>query len=104
MIEQVHFVRLDVVFAKGSLGTSRGRLVWREPLVWAAAETLELVAGAVLPLASYCERSVSRERLLVDVFELNENIDRAFERRGETVPFAITPVPQTWVKKSFGDG
>jgi hypothetical protein len=89
MIEQLDSVRLDVVFAKGPLGRSRGRLVWREALVWAAAETLELVAGAVLPLASYRERSVSRERLLVDVFELNENIDRAFARRGETVTFAI---------------
>src|ERR1700736_6264298 len=44
MIEQLDAGRLDVVFAKRPLGTSRGRLVWREPLVWAAAETFELAA------------------------------------------------------------
>src|SRR5207302_8728000 len=35
--EQLDAGRLDVVFAKRPLGTSRGRLVWREPLVWGAA-------------------------------------------------------------------
>src|SRR3984893_12330120 len=56
--------RLDVVFAKRPLGTSKGRLVSREPLVWAAADTFELVPGAALPLALYRERSVSREAAL----------------------------------------
>ena len=37
LIEQLDAGRLDVVFAKRPLGTSRGRLVWREPMVWAAA-------------------------------------------------------------------
>src|SRR6266576_5274672 len=46
LIEQLDAGRLDVVFAKRPLGTSRGRLVWREPMVWAAAETFELVAGS----------------------------------------------------------
>jgi len=45
------------------LGTSKGRLVWREPLVWAAADTFDLVPHA-LPLALYRERSVSREAAL----------------------------------------
>src|SRR6478752_2726576 len=36
LIEQLNAGRLDTVFAKRPLGTSKGRLVWREPLVWAA--------------------------------------------------------------------
>src|ERR1700731_5028997 len=69
LIEQLDAGRLDVVFAKRPLGTSRGRLVWREPMVWAAAETFELVAGAALPLALYRERSVSREAALLALRE-----------------------------------
>jgi DNA-binding transcriptional LysR family regulator len=64
LIEELDAGRLDVVFAKRPLGTSRGRLVWREPMVWAAGDTFDLVAGAVLPLAVYRERSVSREAAL----------------------------------------
>src|SRR5271168_5028100 len=64
LIEQLNAGRLDVVFAKRPLGTSRGRLVWREPLVWAAADTFDLVPGAVLPLALYREKSVCREAAL----------------------------------------
>src|SRR6266436_6542824 len=52
LIHQLDAGRLDVVFAKRPLGTSKGRLVWREPMVWAAAaEMFDLVAGAALPLA-----------------------------------------------------
>ncbi|MDQ1387062.1 MAG: hypothetical protein QOF56_516, partial [Acidobacteriaceae bacterium] len=69
LIEQLDAGRLDVVFAKRPLGTSRGRLVWREPMVWAAAETFEPVAGAALPLALYRERSVSREAALIALRE-----------------------------------
>jgi DNA-binding transcriptional LysR family regulator len=64
LIEQLDAGRLNVVFAKRPRGTSRGRLVWREPLVWAAADTFELIPGAALPLALYRERSVSREAAL----------------------------------------
>src|SRR5271156_3560366 len=64
LIEQLNAGRLDVVFAKRPLGTSKGRLVWREPLVWAAADTFELAPGAALKLALYRERSVSREAAL----------------------------------------
>ena len=32
LIEQLNAGRLDLVFAKRPLGTSKGRLVWREPL------------------------------------------------------------------------
>src|SRR5580704_8129717 len=64
LIEQLNAGRLDVVFAKRPLGTSKGRLVWREPLVWAAADSFDLIPGAALPLALYRERSVSREAAL----------------------------------------
>src|ERR1700726_3480013 len=64
LIEQLNAGRLDTVFAKRPLGTSKGRLVWREPLVWAAADAFDLVPGAALPLALYRERSVSREAAL----------------------------------------
>ena len=61
LIEQLNAGRLDLVFAKRPLGTSKGRLVWRETLVWAAADTFDLIPGAALPLAPYRKRSVSRE-------------------------------------------
>jgi DNA-binding transcriptional LysR family regulator len=63
LIEQLN-CGLDVVFAKRPLGTSHGRLVWREPLVWAAADTFDLALASALPLALYRERSVSREAAL----------------------------------------
>ena len=64
LIEQLDEGRLDLVFAKRPLGTSKGRLVWREPLVWAAADRFDLIPGAALPLALYRERSVSRDAVL----------------------------------------
>jgi DNA-binding transcriptional LysR family regulator len=100
LIEQLHAGKLDVVFAKRPLGTSRGRLVWREPLVWAAADSFDPVSRAVLPLALYRERSVSREAALV---ALGEG-DRAWEivytspsltgvRAAALAGLAITPLP-----------
>src|SRR6202035_1533688 len=64
LIEQLDAGRLDVVFAKRPLGTSKGRLVWREPLVWAAADTFDLVLDSALPLALYREQSASRDSAL----------------------------------------
>jgi DNA-binding transcriptional LysR family regulator len=69
LIEQLDAGRLDVVFAKRPLGCARGRLVWREPMVWAAAETFELAAGAALPLALYRDHSVSRDAALIALSE-----------------------------------
>src|ERR1700756_4186796 len=69
LIDELNAARLDVVFAKPPLGTSRGGLVWREPLVWAAAETFDLVAGTALPLALYREHSVSRDSALIALRE-----------------------------------
>ena len=74
LIEQLNAGRLDVVFAKRPLGTSKGRLVWREPLVWVAAETSDLVLCAALPLALYrgairlsrgCTRRAQRQRIVL---------------------------------------
>src|SRR6266849_11010898 len=69
LIERLDAGRLDVVFAKRPLGTSRGRLIWREPMVWAAAETFDLVAGAALPLALYRKHSVSHNAALITLHE-----------------------------------
>ena len=63
LIEQFNAGRVDVVFAQRPLGTSKGRLAWREPLVWAASDTFHLIPGAALPLA-FVERSVAREAAL----------------------------------------
>src|ERR1700754_1111107 len=70
LIEQLNAGRLDVVFAKRPLGTSKGRVVCREPMVWAAADSFDLVPDAALPLALYREKSVSREAALA---ALNDN-------------------------------
>jgi len=61
LIEQLNAGLLDVVCAARPPGTTKGRLVSRESLVWAAADTFDLVPGEALPLALYRERSVSRE-------------------------------------------
>ncbi len=60
LIEQFNAGRVDVVFAQRPLGTSKGRLAWREPLVWAASDTFHLIPGAALPLAFV--RAVGRAR------------------------------------------
>src|SRR5258707_5448739 len=64
LIEQLDSGRLDVVFAKRPLGTSRGRLIWRGPMGLAAAATFEPVAGAALSLAFYPQRSAFGEAAL----------------------------------------
>jgi hypothetical protein len=79
LIEQLNAGRLDVVFAKRPLGTSKGCLVWREPLVWAAADTFDLVPGAALPLALYRERSVSREAALAALNDNELTRDRLYQ-------------------------
>lgn len=104
LIGQLSAGRLDVVFAKRPLGTSKGRLVWREPLVWAAADTFDLIPGAVLPLALYRERSVSREAALAAL----QDSEFAWEiiytspsltgvRAAALAGLAITPLPASAV-------
>jgi DNA-binding transcriptional LysR family regulator len=104
LIDQLNAGRLDVVFAKRPLGTAKGRLVWREPLVWAAAESFDLKARATLPLALYRERSVSREAALGAL----RNSDWTWEisytspsltgvRAAALAGLAVTPLPASAV-------
>jgi DNA-binding transcriptional LysR family regulator len=96
--------RLDVVLAKRPWGTSRGRLVWREPLVWAAGETFDLPPGTSLPLALYRDLSVSREAAL----EALRNSERPWYiaytspsltgvRAAALASLAVTPLPASVV-------
>jgi len=104
LIDQLNAGQLDVVFAKRPLGTSKGRLVWREPLVWVAADTFDLVLDAPIPLALYRERSVSREAALTAL----RDGDMAWEivytspsltgvRAAALAGLAITPLPTSCV-------
>jgi len=90
----------DWRFTKRPWGTSRGRLVWREPLVWAAADIFELVPGASLPPALYREHAVSREAAL----EAVRNSERGWHivftspsltgvRAAALAGLAVTPLP-----------
>jgi DNA-binding transcriptional LysR family regulator len=109
LIAQIDAGTLDVVFAKRPWGTSRGRFVWREPLVWAAADTFELVPGVSLPLALYREHSVSREAAL----EAVRHSERAWHivftspsltgvRAAALAGLAVTPLPASAVGRGSG--
>jgi DNA-binding transcriptional LysR family regulator len=104
LIEQLNAGRLDVVFAKRPLGTSKGRLVWREPLVWAAADTFDVIPGAALPLALYRERSVSREAALAALQDGELTWEIVYTspsltgvRAAALAGLAITPLPASAV-------
>jgi DNA-binding transcriptional LysR family regulator len=108
LIAQIDAGTLDVVFAKRPWGTSRGRLVWREPLVGAAADTFELVPGASLPLALYRAHSVSREAALEPV----RDSERAWHivytspsltgvRAAALAGLAVTPLPASAVGRGL---
>jgi DNA-binding transcriptional LysR family regulator len=104
LIEQLNAGRLDVVFAKRPLGTSKGRLVWREPLVWVAADTFDLIPGAALPLALYRERSVSREAALAALQDGELTWEIVYTspsltgvRAAALAGLAITPLPASAV-------
>jgi DNA-binding transcriptional LysR family regulator len=104
LIEQLDRGRLDVVFAKRPLGTSRGRLVWREPMVWAAADTFDLVLDVALPLALYRERSVSREAALAALNDSDLTWEIVYTspsltgvRAAALAGLAITPLPASAV-------
>jgi DNA-binding transcriptional LysR family regulator len=104
LLEQLDAGRLDVVFAKRPLGTSKGHLVWREPLVWAAADTFDLIPGATLPLALYRERSVSREAALAALQDGELTWEIVYTspsltgvRAAALAGLAITPLPASAV-------
>jgi DNA-binding transcriptional LysR family regulator len=104
LIKQLNTGRFDVVFAKRPLGTSKGRLVWREPLVWAAAETFDLIPGAALPLALYREQSVSREAALAALRDSELTWEIVYTspsltgvRAAALAGLAITPLPASAV-------
>ena len=104
LIEQLNAGRLDVVFAKRPLGTSKGRLVWREALVWVVADTFDFVPGVVLPLALYRERSVSREAALAALRDGDLTWEIVYTspsltglRAAALAGFAITPLPASAV-------
>src|ERR1700724_2017760 len=65
LIEQLNAGRLDVVFAKRPLGTSKGLLFCLAAWGGARADGFVRFGGGALPLALYRERSVSREAALV---------------------------------------
>src|ERR1700755_2230870 len=100
LIEELDAGRLDVVFAKRPLGTSKGRLLWREPLVWVVSDAFDLVTGAVLPLAVYRERSVSREAALIALRDSELTWEIIYTspsltglRAAALAGLAITPLP-----------
>ncbi len=104
LIEQLDAGRLDVVLAKRPLGTSRGRLVWREPLVWAAAETFDFIRGTALPLALYREHSVSRDSALIALRESELAWQIVYTspsltgvRAAALAGLAVTPLPESAV-------
>jgi DNA-binding transcriptional LysR family regulator len=104
LIAQIDAGTLDVVLAKRPWGTSRGRLVWREPLVWVASDSFDLVLGASLPLALFRDHSVSREAAL----EALRDSERPWHivytspsltgvRAAALAGFAVTPLPASVV-------
>jgi DNA-binding transcriptional LysR family regulator len=104
LIEQLNAGRLDVVFAGRPLGTTKGRLVSRESLVWAAADTFDLVPGEALPLALYRERSVSREVALAALQDSELTWEIVYTspsltglRAAALAGLAITPLPESTV-------
>jgi DNA-binding transcriptional LysR family regulator len=51
---------IDLVLAKRRLGDARGRLVYREPLVWLARDPENVLSGGPLPLIAFPPPSVTR--------------------------------------------
>jgi DNA-binding transcriptional LysR family regulator len=59
---------LDLVLAKRRLGDTRGRLVYREPLVWLARDPDRVLSLATLPLIAFPPPSVTRS-IALEVLE-----------------------------------
>lgn len=71
--------RLDLVLAKRGPEESRGRLVWRDRLVWVGTERLRLDPERPIPLVVYPPPAVTRARAL-----------EALERQGREWRIACT--------------
>jgi DNA-binding transcriptional LysR family regulator len=104
LIEQLHAGLLDVVCAARPPGSTKGRLVSRESLVWAAADTFDLVPGEALPLALYREMSVSREVALAALQDSELTWEIVYTspsltglRAAALAGLAITPLPESTV-------
>jgi len=102
LISQVDRHELDLALVKRPWGTSRGRPVWREPLVWAAAETYEVLPGGTLPLALFRDSTVSR----VAALEALQRTDQPWTivytspsltgvRAAALASLAVTPLPRS---------
>lgn len=55
---------LDIVLGKRNPGERHGRLLWREPLVWAGADGVDVPADGPVPLIAYPPPSLTRARAL----------------------------------------
>lgn len=100
LIEKLDAGALDVVLAKRPLGVSRGQLAWRERLVWAAADSFDLVPGKTLPLALYSDHSVSRDVALIALRESEVEWEIIYTspsltgvRAAALAGLAVTPLP-----------
>ncbi|MBT8162238.1 MULTISPECIES: LysR substrate-binding domain-containing protein [Arthrobacter] len=62
--EQLAAGALDLVLAKRLGEGDGGRLVWREPLAWAAAEDFRLEPGQPVPIIVYPPPSITRARVI----------------------------------------
>jgi DNA-binding transcriptional LysR family regulator len=55
---------IDLILAKRPLGDDRGRLVWRDSLVWVGAPETDPEADELLPLILYPPPSITRAQVL----------------------------------------
>ena len=62
---------LDLIFAKRRAGDGRGRMVWREEMVWIAAPDWRRDRERPLPLVLYPPRSITREAVLAALEKAN---------------------------------
>jgi DNA-binding transcriptional LysR family regulator len=101
LIDLVDHGELDLALAKRPWGTTRGKLLWREPLVWAAAESFELPQGSSVPLALYRGSTVSRTAALEALRRTRLSWHIVYTspsltgvRAAALAGFAVTPLPR----------
>ena len=108
LIDLVDHGELDLALAKRPWGTTRGRLLWRERLVWAAAESFDLIPGGSVPLALYRGSTVSRvaalealrrTRLPWHIVYTSPSLTGV--RAAALAGFAVTPLPRSALGKGL---